>query len=70
MSVVDPQPPWLARVMRGFGFVGFAVVAFAHCDKAVVRRVMANALARNHLSDGRPVGVLVGPRKLSEFRQF
>jgi hypothetical protein len=29
MSVVDPQPPWLARVMLGFGCVGIAVVAFA-----------------------------------------
>jgi hypothetical protein len=29
MSLVDPQPSWLARVMLGFGFVGIAVVPFA-----------------------------------------
>jgi hypothetical protein len=29
MSLVDPQHPWLARVMLGFGFLGIAVVAFA-----------------------------------------
>jgi hypothetical protein len=29
MSLLDPENPWLARMMLAFGFVGIAVVAFA-----------------------------------------